>query len=90
MVPLNETRLYTEDWIGLKAIDEVFSPNSLAFFLAFIYVTNFKLWLLHLCKFFFQAGKLHLMEVPGDHLQLSQVSEKPLPSPWSGVAAKEV
>ena len=24
MVPLNETPLYTEDWIGLKAIDEVF------------------------------------------------------------------
>merc|ERR1711936_1547569 len=42
MVPLNETRLYTEDWIGLKAMDE--------------------------------AGKLHLMEVPGDHLQLSQDS----------------
>jgi len=42
MVPLNETRLYTEDWIGLKAMDE--------------------------------AGKLHMMEVPGDHLQLSQDS----------------
>jgi len=42
MVPLNETELYTEDRIGLKALDV--------------------------------AGKLHMLEVPGDHLQLSQDS----------------
>merc|ERR1712012_113095 len=40
MVPLNETELYTEDRIGLKALD--------------------------------MAGKLHMLEVPGDLLQLSQ------------------
>ena len=39
---LQETPLYTEDWIGLQVLD--------------------------------QAGKLHFMEVDGNHLQLDQKS----------------
>lgn len=42
METVNRTKLYTEDWIGLKALD--------------------------------LDGKLHLVSVPGDHLQLSQDS----------------
>merc|ERR1711953_173273 len=38
MIPMQNTTLYTEDWIGLKTLD--------------------------------QQGKLHLMSVKGDHLQL--------------------
>ena len=49
MVPLNETRLYTEDWIGLKAVDEVFSLNSLYSSLSLLSYPLFaigKLWYL--------------------------------------------
>jgi len=42
MVPLQETSLYQEDWLGLKVLDK--------------------------------QGKLHMMEVDGDHLQLDQES----------------
>ena len=42
MVPLEETPLYQEDWLGLKDLDK--------------------------------AGKLKLMSVDGDHLQLDQQS----------------
>jgi len=39
ILPLRESQLYLEDWIGLKTLDE--------------------------------SGKLHMFEVPGDHLQVS-------------------
>jgi len=40
LLPMNKTKLYQEDWIGLKALNE--------------------------------AGKLHMLAVDGDHLQLSE------------------
>jgi len=42
MEQMNKTQLYTQDWIGLKQLD--------------------------------QAGRLHLLEFPGDHLQMDQES----------------
>ena len=49
MVPLNQTKLYTEDWIGLKQLDQV-SQDVYVYVYVYVYV-----W----------AGKLEFLSMSG-------------------------
>ena len=63
MVPLNETRLYTEDWIGLKAIDEVFiSLNSFDRFTNPI-ITDHIIYRPHCCKPWYENLTLNFTSI---------------------------
>ena len=63
MVPLNETLLYTEDWIGLKAIDEVFiSLNSFDRFTNPI-ITDHIIYRPHCCKPWYENLTLNFTSI---------------------------